>query len=81
MTEQRATYEKFIDFLVEWYGEGGFEGHVKITKKEAIKYTDMYMDLFPNLWSGGDSLDREKVMQLLNMGRGDTLAKKHKGVE
>ena len=41
----------FINFLMEWYGKGGF---------------------------GGDSLDREKVLQLIDMARGDTLAKKHK---
>ena len=52
-----------------------------MTKRKATKYTRMYMDLFPNLWSDGDSLDREKVLELYMMGEGDALAKKHKAKE
>jgi len=74
-------FETFINFLIQWYGKGGFEGHYKMTKREATKYTKMYIDLFPNLWSGGDTFDRERVLQLIDMARGDALAKKHKAQE
>ena len=73
--------EEFTDYLLEFYGPGGVYGQYKMTKRKATKYTRMYMDLFPNLWSGGDSLDREKVLELYMMGEGDALAKKHKAQE
>ena len=34
-----------------------------------------------HIWGGGDSLDREKVLELYMMGEGDALAKKHKAKE
>lgn len=64
--------EEFIDYLTEFYFDEG------IPTKDARKYTEMYIKLFPNLWSDGDSLDREKVYELYLMGKADTLAKQHK---
>jgi hypothetical protein len=64
--------EEFIDYFMEFYFD------TDITNQEARKYTKLYRELFPNLWGGGDSLDREKVYELLKMGRGDALAKKNK---
>jgi len=68
-------FETFITYVLVCYDD------TDMTKKEAIKYTKMYNKLFPNLWGGGDSLDREKVLQLIDMARGDALAKKHKEEE
>lgn len=48
-----------------------------ITKQEARKYTKLYIKLFPNLWDG-DTLDRDKIYQLIMMGRGDAIAREHK---
>jgi hypothetical protein len=67
----------FIDYLMAFYGKQGLEKHYEMTREDAIKYTKIYKDLFPNLWGGGDSLDREKVATLYVMGRADALAKKH----
>ena len=63
--------EEFIDYFMEFYFD------TDITSQEARKYTKLYIELFPNLWDG-DSLDREKVYDLLMMGRGDALAKQRK---
>jgi len=65
-------FETFITYVLVCYDD------TDMTKKEAIKYTKIYNKLFPNLWGGGDSLDREKVYELFLMGRADALAKKHK---
>ena len=69
MSEQ--DFETFITYVLVCYDD------TDMTKKEAIKYTKIYNKLFPNLWGGGDSLDREKVYELFLMGRADALAKKH----
>jgi acyl-coenzyme A synthetase/AMP-(fatty) acid ligase len=66
---------RFINYILEAYEDDG------MTVGEALKYTKMYKKLFPNLWSEGDSLDREKVYELFLMGRADALAKEHKEEE
>jgi len=66
--------EEFIDYFMEFYFD------TDITNEEARKYTNLYIELFPSLWDG-DSLDREKVYELLLMGRNDALAKKNKSKE
>lgn len=66
---------RFINYILEFYEDDG------MTVGEALKYTKMYKNLFPNLWSEGDSLDREKVYELFLMGRADALAKEHKEKE
>ena len=67
--------KEFIDYLTEFYFDEG------IATKDARKYTELYIKLFPNLWSDGDSLDREKVYELYLMGKADALAKQHKEME
>ena len=59
----------------------GFYENEKITLSEAIKYTKMYKNCFPNLWSNGDSVDRENVYQLFLMGRSDAIARENKQKE
>lgn len=66
---------KFINYILEFYEDDG------MTVGEALKYTKMYKNLFPNLWSNGDTLDREKVYELFLMGRADAIAKEHKEKE
>lgn len=66
---------RFINYILEFYEDDG------MTVGEALKYTKMYKNLFPNLWSNGDTLDREKVYELFLMGRADALAKEHKEKE
>jgi len=69
--------EEFIDHFTEFYFDDG------ISPKEARKYTEMYIKLFPNFWNGGDSVDREKVYGLYLIDWADSLVKQHKekGVE
>lgn len=66
---------RFINYILEFYEDDG------MTVGEALKYTKMYKNLFPNLWSNGDTLDREKVYELFLMGKADALAKEHKKKE
>ena len=69
------TTTRFITYILKVYEDDN------MTVGEALKYTEMYKKLFPNLWSSGDSFDREKVYELFLMGRADALAKKHKEKE
>lgn len=62
----------FVKYIMKYYENEG------ISAKEAKKYTALYKDLFPNLWSNGDSLDRENVYQLILMARADARAKQNK---
>ena len=48
---------RFITYILKVYEDDN------MTVGEALKYTEMYKKLFPNLWSSGDSFDREKVSQ------------------
>jgi hypothetical protein len=66
---------RFIKYILNVYKDDG------MTVGEALKYTKMYKKLFPNLWSKGDSLDRENVYKLFLMGRADALAREHKEEE
>lgn len=62
----------FVKYIMKYYENEG------ISAKEAKKYTALYKDLFPNLWSNGDSLDRENVYELILMARADARAKQNK---
>jgi hypothetical protein len=66
---------RFIHYILDFYKDDD------MTVGEALKYTKIYKKLFPNLWSEGDSLDREKVYELFLMGRADALAREHKEKE
>ena len=66
---------RFIYYILDFYEDDG------MTVGEALKYTKMYRKYFPNLWSDGDSLDREKVYELFLMGRADAIARENKEME
>ena len=70
-----SARERFILYIMDFYREEC------MSVGEATKYTKMYIKNFPNLWSDGDSLDREKVYELFLMGRADDLAREHKEKE
>jgi len=61
----------FVQYIMKYYENEG------ISAKEAKKYTALYKELFPNLWSSGDSLDRENVYKLILMARADAVARQH----
>jgi hypothetical protein len=67
---------KFVSYFLDFYRDSGDD----ITPLEACKYTKMYKTNFPNLWGGGDSLDREKVYELFLMGRADAITKEVKQI-
>ena len=64
--------EEFIDYFMEFYFD------TDITNQEARKYTKLYIELFPNLWGGGNSLDRESVYGLYLIDWADSIAKENK---
>jgi acyl-coenzyme A synthetase/AMP-(fatty) acid ligase len=70
-----SVRKKFILDIMDFYRDEC------MSVGEATKYTKMYIKNFPNLWSDGDSLDREKVYELFLMGRADALAREHKEKE
>ena len=77
----KSEFESFITYILKCYvPTEKCYSDTDITRKEAIKYTKMYNKLFPNLWGGGDTLDREKVYELFLMGRADSLAKKQNNI-
>jgi hypothetical protein len=61
---------EFVCYLLDFYGHD--ENNMQ--PLEACKYTKIYKNIFPNLWGGGDSLDRENVYKLFLMGRADAMA-------
>jgi len=61
----------FVKYIMKYYENEG------ISSKEAKIYTALYKELFPNLWSNGDSLDRENVYELILMARADAVARQH----
>ena len=62
----------FVQYIMKYYENEG------ISAQEAKIYTALYKELFPNLWSNGDSLDRENVYELILMARADARAKQNK---
>jgi len=70
---------RFVRYLLEVYGVQNHDDGMHLM--EACKYTRIYKKLFPNLWSGGDSFDRENVYKLFLMGRADSVAREHKEME
>ena len=69
-----TNFSEFIDYVLSFYGKGGL--YPQNRTKEQIAYaTTVYLDAcayyeennVPNFsWGGGDSLDRERVRDLMN---------------
>ena len=70
------NFNEFIDYCLSFYGVGGIYPENKRTKEQIAYATTMYLDACsyyeanPDLngmtWGGGDSLDRERVRDIMN---------------
>ena len=76
------NFNEFIDYCLSFYGVGGIYPENKRTKEQIAYATTMYLDAcayYENekdkpwtkdfkvmVWGGGDSLDRERVRDIMN---------------
>ena len=69
-----ANFNEFIDYVLSFYGKDGLYDQNR-TKEQVAYATTVYLDAcsyyesnnIPNYtWGGGDSLDRERVRDLMN---------------
>ena len=74
-----TNFNEFIDYVLSFYGKGGLYDQGR-TKEQIAYATTVYLDAcayyeennMPNMtWGGGDSLDRERVRDLMNNYYGD----------
>ena len=68
------NFNEFINYCLDFYGQGGLYDQGR-TKEQIAYATTVYLDAcayyeennMPNMtWGGGDSLDRERVRDLMN---------------
>ena len=69
-----TNFNEFINYCLDFYGQGGLYDQGR-TKEQIAYATTVYLDAcayyeennMPNMtWGGGDSLDRERVRDLMN---------------
>ena len=71
-----TNFTEFIDYVLSFYGKGGLYDQGR--SKEQIAFaTTMYLDAIAHYdsdvytWGDGDSLDRERVRDIMNNYYGD----------
>ena len=73
------NFNEFINYWLDFYGVGGIYDQGR-TKEQIAYATTVYLDAcayyeennMPNMtWGGGDSLDRERVRDIMNNYYGD----------
>ena len=69
-----TNFTEFIDYVLSFYGKGGLYDQGR-TKEQIAFATTMYLDACAYYeqadyegmtWGGGDSLDRERVRDIMN---------------
>ena len=69
------SFNDFINYCLEFYGQGGLYPENKRTKEQIAYATTLYLDACSYYeqcdyegmtWGGGDSLDRERVRDIMN---------------
>ena len=65
------NFYEFFDYCLSFYGVGGIYPENKRTKEQVSYATCMYLDLIASnhlqwTWGNGDSLDRERVRDIMN---------------
>ena len=75
------NFNEFIDYCLSFYGVGGIYPENKRTKEQIAYATTLYLDACSHyeqqkkkygsdfkvmVWGGGDSLDRERVRDIMN---------------
>ena len=68
--------QDFITYVMSFYNDkDGIYPIKNLTRKEVIKATNIYFSKLDSLncytWGGGDSVDRERVRDIININRGD----------
>ena len=74
-----TNFNEFINYCLDFYGVGGIYPENKRTKEQIAYATTLYLDAcayYEGLedkdqyhgmtWGGGDSLDRERVRDIMN---------------
>ena len=70
-----TSFKDFINYCLDFYGPGGIYPENKRTKEQIAYATTMYLDACTYYesegidgftWGYGDSLDRERVRDLMN---------------
>ena len=74
-----TNFNELINYCLDFYGQGGLYDQGR-TKEQIAFATTVYLDAcayyeennMPNMtWGGGDSLDRERVRDIMNNYYGD----------
>ena len=69
------SFNDFINYCLDFYGQGGLYPENKRTKEQIAYATTLYLDACSfyeqcdyegMTWGGGDSLDRERVRDIMN---------------
>ena len=63
-----TSFNEFISYVLSFYGETGIYPENKRTKEQVAYATLMYLDSLTETrtWGDGDSLDRERVRDIMN---------------
>ena len=63
-----TNFNEFISYVLSFYGETGIYPENKRTKEQVSYATLMYLDSLTETrtWGDGDSLDRERVRDIMN---------------
>ena len=65
------NFNEFIDYVLSFYGDGGIYPQGR-TKEQVAYATTLYLDAIAHYdsdtytWGDGDSLDRERVRDIMN---------------
>ena len=66
------NFNEFINYCLDFYGVGGLYPENKRTKEQIAYATTLYLDAIAHYdsdtytWGNGDSLDRERVRDIMN---------------
>ena len=67
-----SSFNDFINYCLDFYGVGGIYPENKRTKEQIAYATTLYLDAIAHYdsdtytWGNGDSLDRERVRDIMN---------------
>ena len=67
-----TNFNEFINYCLDFYGVGGLYPENKRTKEQIAYATTLYLDAIAHYdsdtytWGDGDSLDRERVRDIMN---------------
>ena len=74
-SKMNTSFNDFINYCLDFYGPGGIYPENKRTKEQVAYATTLYLDACAYYeqcdyegmtWGNGDSLDRERVRDIMN---------------